>query len=166
MYNVLLEWCCTARLHLTALLGPTLNCRFQSYTAPYCTEGSHPVIKSVHNHNWTLSKGGGGSNLNPNCSSTFFCLDLDTFQGWPQFKHIWGTFLANFGHYEHFFPAIFLVKCLVGVQENRRFWQCPNINRHFYGMASLTCTAFCALDSTAPTCNELQGSVIHCTRLN
>ena len=30
---------------------------------------------------------------------------------------------------------------------------------------ALTCTAFCALDCTAPTCNELYGSFIYCTLL-
>ena len=37
---------------------------------------------------------------------------------------------------------------------------------HTLHSTALTCNAFCALDYSAPTCNELQGSIIYCTLLH
>ena len=37
---------------------------------------------------------------------------------------------------------------------------------HTLHPTALFCSALCALDCTAPTCNELQGSVVHCTLLH
>ena len=37
---------------------------------------------------------------------------------------------------------------------------------HTLHPTALFCTAFCALDCTAPTCNELHDAVIHCTPIH